>query len=56
MKIVKCLIVDDEPIAREIVATHLNKVPNWEVVTTCINAEEAYESKTRSEAKMRIER
>lgn len=43
MKSVKCLIVDDEPIAREIMAAHLEKVPNWEVKHLCINAEEAYE-------------
>ena len=43
MKTVKCLIVDDEPIAREIMASHLNKVPNWEIISSCINAEEAYE-------------
>lgn len=44
MKPVNCLIVDDEPIAREIMASHLEKVPNWEVKNTCINAEEAYEA------------
>ena len=44
MKTVKCLIVDDEPIAREIIASHLGKVPNWEVSNSCINAEEAYEA------------
>jgi len=43
MKTVKCLIVDDEPIAREIMLSHLEKVPNWVVESTCINAEEAYE-------------
>ena len=40
---VKCLIVDDEPIAREIMASHLDKVPHWEIKGSCINAEEAYE-------------
>ncbi|MEM8892321.1 MAG: response regulator transcription factor [Bacteroidota bacterium] len=43
MKTVKCLIVDDEPIAREIMVSHLEKVPNWVVESTCMNAEEAYE-------------
>lgn len=43
MNTVKCLIVDDEPIAREIVLSHVGKVPNWEVEAQCINAEEAYE-------------
>jgi len=44
MKMINCLIVDDEPLAREIIQTHINKIPNWNVAETCINAEEAYES------------
>ena len=44
MKTVNVLIIDDEPLAREIIQTHLEKVPNWKVVDTCINAEEAYEA------------
>ena len=44
MKTVKCLIVDDEPIAREIMLAHVEKVPNWLVKGTCINANEAYEA------------
>lgn len=44
MKTVNVLIIDDEPLAREIIQTHLEKVPNWNVVDTCINAEEAYEA------------
>lgn len=41
---INCLIVDDEPLARDIIKTHLSKIPNWKVVATCINAEEAYEA------------
>lgn len=44
MKTVNVLIIDDEPLAREIIQTHLDKVSNWNVVDTCINAEEAYEA------------
>lgn len=44
MKKINSLIVDDEPIAREIIQTHIKKIPNWNVKGTCINAEEAYES------------
>ncbi|WP_394748952.1 LytR/AlgR family response regulator transcription factor [Spongiimicrobium salis] len=44
MKIIKALVVDDEPLAREIIETHLEKVPNWEVIGTCVNAEDAYEA------------
>ncbi|PHQ57251.1 MAG: DNA-binding response regulator [Lutibacter sp.] len=41
-KIVKCLIVDDEPIAREILENHLQKINGIEVVSTCKNAIEAF--------------
>lgn len=44
MKIINTLIVDDEPLAREIIQSHLSKIPNWSVVGTCKNAEEAYEA------------
>ncbi|GAB2780124.1 LytTR family DNA-binding domain-containing protein [Rhabdobacter roseus] len=36
-----CLIVDDEELARELIATHLNKLAEFEVVDTCANALEA---------------
>jgi DNA-binding LytR/AlgR family response regulator len=49
MKTIRCLIVDDEPLAREIIQTHLLRVPGWEVVKTCINAEEAYEALLQAE-------
>ena len=44
MKIIHSLIVDDEPLAREIIQSHLSKIPNWSVVATCESAEEAYEA------------
>ena len=44
MRIINSLIVDDEPLAREIIQSHLSKVPNWSVADTCANAEEAYEA------------
>lgn len=44
MKMIHALIVDDEPLAREIIQTHIAKIPNWTVTATCINAEEAYEA------------
>ena len=49
MKLIRCLIVDDEPLAREIIQTYLRKVPGWELVKTCINAEEAYEALLQTE-------
>lgn len=44
MKIINCLVVDDEPLAREIIETNISKIPNWKVLRSCVNAEEAYEA------------
>lgn len=41
-KKVNCIIVDDEPIAREILENHLQKVDAVTVVATCKNAIEAF--------------
>ena len=38
---IKCLVVDDEPLAAELVATHVVKMPELELVATCCNAFEA---------------
>ena len=37
----KCLIVDDEALARELIATHLAHLDDFEVVAACANALEA---------------
>ena len=39
---IKCLIADDEPLASELVATHLAKIPELELVASCHNAFEAF--------------
>ncbi|MCK0178457.1 LytTR family DNA-binding domain-containing protein [Flavobacteriaceae bacterium S0862] len=41
-KNISCLIVDDEAIARDIIATHLSKIANITVVACCSNAMEAF--------------
>lgn len=41
-KTILCLIVDDEAIAREILAEHLSKIKNVHVVAECKNALEAF--------------
>ena len=41
MKMYKCLIVDDEELARELIATHLNQLPDFEIIATCASAIEA---------------
>jgi DNA-binding LytR/AlgR family response regulator len=39
---ISCLIVDDEAIAREIIATHLSKINNVKIIASCSNAIEAF--------------
>jgi DNA-binding LytR/AlgR family response regulator len=41
-KICNCIIVDDEPIAREILENHLRKVESVKVIASCKNAIEAF--------------
>ncbi len=41
-KSINCIIVDDEPMAREILQTHLQKMDFVNVVKTCKNAVEAF--------------
>ncbi|WP_400079276.1 LytR/AlgR family response regulator transcription factor [Winogradskyella sp. R77965] len=40
--IISCIIVDDEAIAREVIATHLSKIDAIEVKAQCKNALEAF--------------
>ncbi|WP_271767834.1 LytR/AlgR family response regulator transcription factor [Aquimarina algiphila] len=37
----RCLVIDDEPLARELVETYLEKIPNFELVASCASAIEA---------------
>jgi len=37
----RCLIVDDEPLARELIRGHIQKLENFEVVAECDNAMKA---------------
>jgi len=41
---INCLIVDDEPLAREIIRMHILKLQGWNIAGECINAMEAYEA------------
>tara|TARA_R110002073_G_scaffold216229_2_gene376447 strand:- start:10480 stop:11178 length:699 start_codon:yes stop_codon:yes gene_type:complete len=41
MKKYKCLIVDDEELARRLIARHLNQLPDFEIVASCGSAIEA---------------
>jgi len=41
-KTIHCIIVDDEPIAREILEEHLHKIEAIKIIATCKNAMEAF--------------
>lgn len=41
---INCIIVDDEPLAREIIRMHISKLPGWNILQECISAIEAYEA------------
>ncbi|MFT4576808.1 MAG: two-component system LytT family response regulator [Polaribacter sp.] len=42
-KEISCVIVDDEPVAREILISFIEKVPNLNLIISCKNALEAFE-------------
>lgn len=44
MKSIQCIIVDDEPLARELIHTYVRGLKDWEVVAICKNPTEAYEA------------
>lgn len=44
MKTINCLIVDDEPIARDILMTYIGRIPELNLLGDCKNATEAYEA------------
>ncbi|WP_136466415.1 LytR/AlgR family response regulator transcription factor [Flagellimonas onchidii] len=39
---IKCIIVDDEPLARSVLVDHANQIDQLEVVAVCANAVEAF--------------
>ena len=41
-RIIHCLIVDDEPMAREILENHLSKIDSVHIVASCKNAVDAF--------------
>lgn len=43
MKNLRCIIADDEPIARQIIENYIQEIPNLELVASCKNAFEVME-------------
>lgn len=46
----RCLIVDDEALARELISTHLAQFPQFEIVASCASAVEASQVLTEATA------
>jgi two-component system, LytTR family, response regulator len=44
MKKIACIIVDDEPLARELLALYINRLAGWELKASCRSVAEAYEA------------
>ena len=40
---ITCIVVDDEPMARDILASYIEKIPNLKLIKSCKNAMEAFE-------------
>lgn len=40
---INCVIVDDEPIAREIISNYIDKLPNLQLINSCKNVKDAIE-------------
>jgi DNA-binding LytR/AlgR family response regulator len=49
MKKIHCIVVDDEPLARELVAMYVNQLTNWEIKAACRSVAEAYEALYQNE-------
>jgi len=43
-EIIHCIIVDDEPVARQVLESHLEKIDTLNVVASCKNALEAFQA------------
>jgi len=41
--VIKCIIVEDETLAQDVIISHLRQIDNWELVGVCRNAPEALE-------------
>jgi len=44
MKLVRCIIVDDEPLARQLIGDYISKSKFWELKASCRSIAEAYEA------------
>ena len=43
-RILRCIIADDEPLAREVIARYISRIPSLQLVEECSNAVEVMEA------------
>lgn len=44
MKTIHCIVVDDEPLARELIGAYVAKLPHWQLRSACRSVADAYEA------------
>ncbi|NSL86382.1 LytR/AlgR family response regulator transcription factor [Chitinophaga solisilvae] len=44
MKEITCIVIDDEPLARELLTTYIGRTQGWQLLATCQQATVAYEA------------
>jgi two-component system, LytTR family, response regulator len=49
MKKIRCIIVDDEPLARELILLYVSRLANWEIVAQCRSVADTYEALYQNE-------
>lgn len=49
MKKIRCIIVDDEPLARELIQLYVSRLTGWETVAQCRSVAETYEALYQNE-------
>ena len=52
MQLIRCLLLDDEPLARQVLRTYAERLPFLQVVGECSNALEAYEFLRQQEVEL----
>jgi two-component system, LytTR family, response regulator len=49
IKAIQCIVVDDEPLARDLVISYVSKLKGWEIKASCRHVADAYEALYQNE-------
>jgi two-component system, LytTR family, response regulator len=49
MKTIQCIVVDDEPLARELLISYVSRLKGWEIKASCRNVADTYEALYQNE-------